>query len=375
MTTATTPGPTIIRARDAEAFLGAVPRLAGFVPRDSLVLVPLTGSRAHGVLRVDLPGPSADLAQLAATIVGALCRVTGVDRVAVIAYDTGAAWPPDGPLPREALIERVVDRAHACDLEVTGAYLVCADGWGAYGDRAAPHPLARIAPEGDVAADQHAGISLPRAAKTFRRRVAGRLATWERRVEALLAPDAVAEASEARGPAALDVARLPDLWEDVLGTEPDRLDAGDAALLALSFATPLLRDALLTQWSTDLAGGRTILAWQLAWRPTSAAARLPRPEGPLRMAGEGPRPDAARLRRGLALARRVAANAPTRAQAGALATCGWLAWALGNGTHAGAYADRARALEPRHGLAGIVASLADGGRLPAWAFALPEEEG
>ena len=285
--------------------------------------------------------------------------------------------------PREDLIERIVDRAHACGVEVTGAHLVCADGWGAY--RAIARPLIRferIAASAEVSADQHAGTALPRVAKAYRRRVATRLSSCERQLAGLRGaapggpePTPDGPGDGAGGPAALDVVRLPEAWERVLTDEAGALDAADTALLALSFATPLLRDALLTQWSTDLDGGRTILAWQLAWRPDPSPGPPPSPpEGPLRMAGEGRRPDTERLVRGLDLARHVAASAPPRARAGSLAAAGWLAWALGNGTHAGAYADRAREIEPGHGLAGILVSLTDGGRLPGWVLDPPEDD-
>ena len=56
---------------------------------------------------------------------------------------------------------------------------------------------------------------------------------------------------------------------------------------------------------------------------------------------------------------------------GALATCAWLAWALGRSTHAELYALEACAIEPEHGLAEIVRSFVHAGHLPDWAFQRP----
>ncbi|HBR87853.1 MAG TPA: hypothetical protein DEA59_01135, partial [Microbacterium sp.] len=67
-------------------------------------------------------------------------------------------------------------------------------------------------------------------------------------------------------------------------------------------------------------------------------------------------------------ARAAAAAAPRARRAGALATCAWLSWALGRSTHAAAFAEMAFAIEPDHGLAGIVLTMVNAGHLPEWAF-------
>ncbi|WP_158685530.1 DUF4192 family protein [Microbacterium halophytorum] len=371
--------------RDAAAFLRAVPRLTGCTPVRSLVVVPLAGTTARGALRLDLPTPGAD-DQVAATAIGMACQVAGADAIAVVVYDGDAHWPPDGPLPREGLVDRVLDRAEACGLGVRGAYLVTADGWGAYGD-AAPRPHAEIElrPGGGLDRDQHEGAAVQRAGKARRRAVAAELERSEYAFAQLLlrragladpaASTAPAPADRAPGPRArpVDEASLPGLLDEALDWDAEGLDPADAGFLALVLSTPLLRDAALTQWSADIETGRTVLAWQFAWRPDTGAEQGELPNGVLRLTGAGEKPDPERLRRGLALARAVAAAAPGRARAGALASAAWLSWALGNATHAGAYAERARGMEPEHGLARIILRLVELGRLPAWAF-LPGRE-
>ncbi|RCS60339.1 DUF4192 family protein [Microbacterium sp. JB110] len=384
--TTTAPPPITQPIRDAARFLQNVPRLTHCTPRHSLVVVPLRDAHATGALRIDLPADGAGDEHAAATAIGMVCRVPETEGVAVVAYDSDAEWPPDGPLPRESLVERVIDRADACGLHVHGAYLVAKDGWGAYGDVAAPLPLSQIVPEAGeaLAHDQHDGTKLPRSSKSRRRAVAAELGRLEHEFAAALLhraragdeerPMALSDAASTDSPRRLGTtSALPDAFEEALAWDASHLEASDAGLLALAFETPLLRDSLLTQWSTDLEGGRTVLAWQLAWRPAPPGAAPPLPEGPVRLAGEGPRPEGWRLRQGLALARQIAASAPRRARPGALAAASWLSWALGNATHASEYAEQARGMEPGHGLAGIMTTITESGVLPAWAFASPAE--
>src|SRR5690606_36431424 len=46
---------TVLHSTDSAEFLGLVPALAGFTPRQSIVLLPFVRSRAHGAMRIDLP--------------------------------------------------------------------------------------------------------------------------------------------------------------------------------------------------------------------------------------------------------------------------------------------------------------------------------
>lgn len=66
--------------------------------------------------------------------------------------------------------------------------------------------------------------------------------------------------------------------------------------------------------------------------------------------------------------RQVAARLPADERAGACATAGWLAWALGRSTHAGRYAAAALEVDPRLGLAEILMSFLQSSHLPDWAF-------
>jgi len=432
MTTSAPPRP-ISSIRDPRWFLQRVPLLAQCTPRNSLVLVPFVGPQASGALRLDLPCPDdargtgligaeramrAAIDNLAATAVGMVCRMADADGIAVVAYDSREPWPPDGPLPQEPLVDRVLDCADACGLRVYGAYLVAQNGWGAYGDTSAPAPLSQIVPEAEAALahDQHEGCALPLVPAEECAAIAERLLADEARFTRWLARrrstspvdgepagtdgdervegepverepdeadgdepgrpgigDRLASLDEdAPGPSALDA--LPELFERAQVWNPAHLDADDATRLALVCEMPILRDVMLVQWAGDIGQGRECLAWQLQWRPGTSIDPADVPAVVRRISGEGPRPDAARLRHGIELLRRVAAAAPPRAQAGALAACAWLSWALGHSTHAAHYIEAALEREPEHSFARLLEQLVVATQLPAWVFR-PSGEG
>lgn len=399
---------TILRAPSPARFLSLVPHLAGFTPRESVVLVPFRESRSLGVLRLDLPAPGEDEAAFAATAIGTVCRVRDADGVALVVYTDERCHGPwrggAGGLVRRGLVDRIAGRADECGLTVRGAHLVASDGWTTYGDPAPPRPLAEIEPppdvdggRGQVARDQHAGLELPRVGKAARRRVAEAIDALQGRVPGADAGGGSSgregaggrEASRADGPsdgdartadrpadpsAAADeeaIEDLPGVFEDALSWDPDDLHPTEAAVLALALGAPLLRDVALTQWSADVEAGRRTLAWQLRFQRGDASV----PDEPVRLAGDGPRPDPERLRRGLALARAVAASVSSRRRVGSLASAAWLSWALGNSTHAGWYVSRALEIDPGHGLARIIATMLANAHLPAWAFERPERGG
>jgi len=375
--------PTTITAADPAHFLSLVPRLLGYTPARSLVLVPMRGSRSLGALRVDLPPDELDGAEaVAANVVGMVCRIPRADgMIAVIYTDASASLD----LPGYALIAALDRHADACGLAVVDALTVAGDGWGSHRDPQRPEggrPLAelerRLPP---VPGDQRSGSDLPESSAQARADVAVALQSLYGALEVLCgipagdtARDGAAERSEDAAadiridPAALEAAcafgDLPALFEDALGW-----DAGDRtpmriAELAWCLNRPALRDVALVQWSSDRAGGERAIEAQQRWED---GADYPADLASV-MWGEGERPDPGRLETALTLVRHVAATAPTPLRAGPLAMCAWLAWALGRSTHAEHYAVLAHDVEPDHGLADIVRSFVAAAHLPDWAF-------
>lgn len=375
---------TIIRAADAAQFLTLVPRLAGFTPTRSVVLVPFRGSRTAGVMRADLPGAGADIDAAAATLVGLVCKVSDVDGVALVVYTDGA-FDDEGRAPRRAFVEALIAKAHACGLHVADALCVAADGWGSYlEDRPRRRPLADIVaagipdfPDGlpDVSGDQGSGTDLPSVDLARSERVARALMSLGHAVDAVCGATGTEDAARvdlsALDPQALAAAcaleDVPALFEDALDWNAAELRPFDAATLTWCFDRPALRDIALVQWCSSIAVGDAALAAQLRWEggadyPEHLASRL---------WGDGTRPDAGRLAHALDLARHVSAVAPRLRRPGALAAAAWLAWALGRSTHASHYADLALEIDAEHGLAGIVRTMVTAGHLPEWAFDRP----
>ncbi|MGN6219566.1 MAG: DUF4192 family protein [Microbacterium sp.] len=404
--------PTIVKAADAAQFLSFVPRMLGFRPSRSLVVIPFRGTRSLGALRFDLPPDDDSVERVASTVVGMVCRLPDAEAIAAIAY-TDARFDDEG-MPHRPLLDAVAFHADACGVRVSDLLCVAADAWGSALDPQASrggrplqeldhdHPgLGLPAPDGD----QSSGAALPHCPPEERARVSRALCELPRALALLGGPAADADttavpgASSASGtaqvedlgpvpapvgeepadaastgsesnrvdPAALAAAArlddLPGLFEDVLRA-PEAIDAYDLAAIGWCLARPSLRDIALVQWSGNLHQGDEALTAQLRWE---SGEEYP-PHLAMRMWGEGDPPSPARLDEALRLARRVAASVPRTLRPGPLAMCAWLAWALGRSTHAAEYAQQACDIEPDHGLSQIVLSFVHAGHLPDWAF-------
>ncbi|WP_309068556.1 DUF4192 family protein [Microbacterium sp.] len=347
------PEPAIIRAGDNAEFLSLVPHLVGCLPRDSVVLIPFADRRTLGGMRIDLPPADApDVRALAAGFLGAFARVRHANRIAVVVYTDDAYRDPRGRISRAALAEALLGCAGVAGYEVVEALCVAADGWGSYLEPDGSYAGSRldeIRPEdidlgdGTPLADQHAGLELPASAEAEVR--------------------AVASAIRERTALRLEDPALLAVFEDVVSGQSE-LSADTLALLVLALDRPAIRDIALSQWSGDLAEGREIQRFNIAW----AAGEAWDFAGPLRLAGEGERPDPARLRRAREVVRTVASVAPRRLRTGALASAAWLSWALGSSTHAAHYVRLAQEINPAHGLADIVATMIHHQHLPSWAY-------
>lgn len=397
---------TIVKAAGAAQFLSLVPQMVGYQPSRSLVVVPFSGSRSLGAMRFDLPDTddADELARIAATVMGMLCRIPDADALACIVY-TDESFV-DG-MPRPLLAQALAERADECGLRLTDALCVGADAWGSYLDSGMPaggRPLdelevAESARHLAVApGDQSTGAELPSSDLAERERVGRALQSLDAAVHLVCGPDAADPGVRSSGntkakrgagrpvgespiddvppgtrvdPLALEAVclldDLPALFEDALDWDADNLSPYEAASLVWTLSRPSLRDVALVDWCGGIDAGDDALDAQLRWEAGEEyPARLA-----MQMWGEGDQPDPDRLERALRLARRAAAVAPASHRAGPLATAAWLSWALGRSTHAESYAVRACEVEPEHGLAEIVRSFVAAGHLPDWAFRRP----
>lgn len=367
---------TIIHATDPAEFLGLVPALAGFTPRQSLVMLPFHGSRTQGAMRIDLPDDEVEPDTFAGVALQALLQVPGVDAAAFVVYtDESAQRIPDGLLlPQLTTAEALLDVCAHTGVPVVEALCVTPDGWSDYlDDEPFVHPLDGIptAPDvpgiGDVSGDQLAGAALPPSDLADREMV-GR---------ALRDLDDVMQRHERGGaplgggenPLALIMAEallddLPRFAEDLLEAPADD-DAHTCAALLWCLQRPALRDAILVQWATDLAFGERALDAQLDF--SASGSGIPDAVGQVFL-GRGPRPDADRLGCALQVVRSAVSRAPRHAKPGALTAAAWLSWALGRSTHAGEYVDQALAIEPGHSMASLISTMLSAAVLPEWAL-------
>ena len=375
---------TIIRAEAAHDFLALVPALAGFHPERSLLCVAFSGNRTAGVLRYDLPRRARDRAPLAATIVGTLCRMRGVDAVVPIVY-TEARFGTGRGMPQRTLLGMLTARAEEAGFLVRDALCRAADGWGSLLDPTTPatgHPLAlidgspvtRLAGDlREVATSPSASAALPAAEPEVADRIAealdqlageGREVALRRLgengdpvtlVEALLRRDEVHP--PLRLAWFLHLASIPAMRDAMM------LQVGFGALIGAAAHD----DAIDT---SERAAAHQETIDELVVRESAAGATGEVSEMLSRlMIGQSQlRPDVRRVERALAVLRRTIANAPPSHRIGPLCIAAWLSWSLGRGSAAGAFIDRAVEIDPGHSMAGLLAALIGSGTLPEWAF-------
>ncbi|MFV0374425.1 DUF4192 family protein, partial [Microbacterium sp.] len=110
----------VVKAADAAQFLSLIPRMLGYTPTRSVVVVPMHDGRSLGGLRVDLPpDDDADAASsVASTVIGMVCRIDAADAVTVAIYGDASARVA---LPYRPLAEANAARADACGLGLVDA--------------------------------------------------------------------------------------------------------------------------------------------------------------------------------------------------------------------------------------------------------------
>ncbi|MDP3952343.1 DUF4192 family protein [Microbacterium sp.] len=365
---------TVLRATDSAEFLGLVPALAGFTPRQSIVLLPFQRSRAHGAMRIDLPRDDVDLDDYVDRAIGLLSQVSGTDAVAVVVYtDEAPQHTPDGiVLPSSVVVDELLGLSEDLGMHIVDALCVTLEGWASYlHDEPILRPLDEIpAPPSipglaDVAGDQDYGAALPVVDLAEKERVGRALLG----ISDLLAHDHVELSDRARtNPQAIAACvvleDLPLFFEDLLDS-PENLPPFATAALLWCMERPRYRDVALLQWATDLPTGERALTAQLAY--AEGAAAVPDDLGEVFL-GRGPRPDADRLRVALTIARGAAARAPRASRSAPLTAAAWLSWALGRSSHAAHYLRLVSEIDPGYSLACLIGSMIDAALLPEWTF-------
>ncbi|MDQ1531016.1 MAG: hypothetical protein QOE37_1121 [Microbacteriaceae bacterium] len=375
----------IVRTPDAASFLGLVPTLVGMQPEESLVLVVFRGKRTCGALRLDLPHLHGDVAlkRFTNTVTGMVCRVQDADGLVPIVYTRA----PFRAAPR-ALLRRVATRARTAGLDVKDVLIVARDAWASLLDPDAPpggRPLAQITPtvlDGEPALlDAAAELRLPAVTVRDVGTFAGHVARWEGSADGVGAPVHGFDPSAGLRGRAFGRAAVPA--KPFLERVVDGLDVGPVlegmleshegpgpcpclALLAVMARAPVLRDLAMLQF---------------AWGPEFGAhvrdRTLLEPSEPLGVdepvtlafrGGDMPRPDQHRIGAALATVKLALAHVPLEERAPLSAMAGWLHWALGHGSIASAFADRAAAVDPGYPFARLLRAMLASATLPEWAF-------
>ncbi|WP_314645541.1 DUF4192 domain-containing protein [uncultured Microbacterium sp.] len=364
---------TLLRASGSAEFLSIVPSLAGFTPRRSIVLLPFHGSRTCGAMRLDLPRPGLAPEAYADALIGLVARVSGTDAVAAVVYtDEAALDTRDGlVLPFAVAVDELLGCAEDAGLRIVDALCVTPDGWASYlVDDPELHPLDGVpaAPEvpgvGDVSGDQDSGSELPTADLADKERVGRALL----RLTAALDPEAPDDTEASNDPQTLAaVAMLDDMhaFFELLIDARGKLPPFACAALLWCLQRPAYRDVALLQWASDHPTGAEALDAQLAF--AGRGKSIPASIGEVFL-GQGPAPDADRLRLALEVVRTAAAQAPRAARVAPLTAAGWLSWALGRSTHAASYLEAAREIDPEYGLAALLTTMIDAAVLPEWTF-------
>ena len=257
--------PPVLRSTTTADFLAAVPALAGFTARNSIVVIPFAGSRTHGAMRMDLP--PRETASVARAIGDAIPRLVaqlpGVDGLALVIY-TDATFAERHGTPHLELWRGMQRRILRSGLVLREACCVAADGWVSYLEPRRPvdgHPLSEITgTRMALEAAFHAG-ALPD------------ITAWS------TLPDADAEVARRVTTAADDllfsgerldsfgVAHTVDLdpvglAERVRATPASELPASALAEIVATAAQPALRDVLLVALAFGRDAGERTAAQQ-----------------------------------------------------------------------------------------------------------------
>jgi Domain of unknown function (DUF4192) len=357
----------IVKANRPADFLQLVPRLVGFRPTESLVLVAFTGKRTHAAMRFDLPATEdpIQLDAVARHLVGLLCRVEQVDGLVPVVY-TAAPFAAAPVL----LVELVARHAHAAGLQLKDAFCVAGDGWARL-PRGGRHPLSELGPDHPDLLDLAAELRIADVPPEARARFAASLTAWRTRSAG---PGGTVHGFTPRTPGAAFRRGGSFVDRAAAGLDTGPLIEGMLAPHADGDPCPCLPVLAAFAEVPDLAEHLLLhIAWGPAFGDRVRRAWLERDEDdPLAEAaldgGEVARPSVQRIEAGLAAVRTALAHLEPRARAPLAACAAWFHWALGRGSLAGAFVDLALEADPAHPLAVALAVRLRRGELPEWAF-------
>jgi hypothetical protein len=403
---------TVVKTREAHDFLALVPELVGFRPENSVVLVAFRGNRTCGALRFSLPEPGAAetlTRRIVTTIVGMMCKIPRVDGLVPVIY-TDDRFSDAAGMPADAFARVLIQRSELSGFRVPDAFCVGSDGWGSYLDPDCPadgRPLGDIADSSVhrvIPADKrrgfaslHSGAELPNVDLATKERLARLLRRYRRLAsESASAPELVRTIGDVLDP----VKTAETLMESGGGA----MSVEEAAVLLLLVQSPGTRDQMMLQFAFGEQVGTEVFEVNLHYAAIQRATGLSMDDivreemkrksaEPAGVGGDEPpelpgqqtselmmgltvhRPDPERILRAIDLLKAAVATAPRYARPAPFCMLAWLSWALGRGSVAGIFIDRALQIDPGYGMALLLETLIGSGHVPEWAYAVPSHEG
>lgn len=350
-----------IRTSTPQQLLLALPHLAGATIANSVVLLPVTGTRIGVPVRIDIPADESGALfdGWADVLLASFCALKAPAAIIVVVTDSVIG---EGPLPHRDLVRAVRAGLRRRHRRVVMALCQGQDAWGDYAAPRAPKgPIAQLeSSDGAPFLAPIAPPGLPEPAPTADRSVVSQAAerlcaeALERgRTHADERPSRLLQAAEA----------APSVIEAALAEQP--LTHETIALLQTLLQSPPLRDVATCQMLDDHAAG--VRAFDVAQRAQASDDTPPDPSESMRMLGMGAAPDHTRLLAGVALISAVIAHSEDDFQPPLLTILGTLRWYLGQSSTAVQCFRRALALEPGYGMASLMMQVLDVGCYPEWA--------
>jgi len=384
--------PTILHSASGADFLSTIPAIAGRTMTDSVAIIPFTGKRTFGLMRIDLPPAEAggDVHDRIASIaLGALSRIDWCDGVMFVVYAEDTF--PAAFTGHDGFVERLADRFEEGGFAVKDAFCVAADGWASWYEPHPPfdgHDIDEISqsPVGAQAARLHDEQETP----AFDRE--GALPAADPTLTATLTAavdDLLTDATERNAFGVRIATSLPDpidFVETLLRRDADDTPVSVLSRLAALSVNRAYRDVMMLQMAFGRKVGRRARAENDRWLDLQRGSGKTMDEvvqaelgatdnqttsemGELIIGERSTKPRPARVRRAIGILARTIAHLPPDLRPDLLCMLAWLHWSLGASTAAAAHVDAALAIDPAHGMARIVHTLIATSKIPQWVFA------
>ncbi|MDJ1369866.1 DUF4192 family protein [Gulosibacter molinativorax] len=346
------------RLRTAIDILNTVPEMVGYLPQNSLVLLPFTHGHGRACIRIDLPGPenAASPEEYALFVLHQLAQLPDANEVLFVVFTERPIVA--GRVPFDAYQRAIGDALLFCGVRRRGAITVAANGWSSL-DGSETGPLEEL----NYGAE---ALRFP----GFDEFVAITRGTRNTRRSLLRAIEVIGTMGRE-----LELSGVLLAWEDLLHDVRARREGGEAHA-ALSVASKTAAQAIVTVGFRDLLTTECILAsavygrqiaedLELVWMALNIdedqiidsliTDRLEIEPIQLPRAAEG-----------VALLRELLAVVPERDAAAGYAALGWLEWARGSSSLSNHYSREALRRDPSHPIARLVEMASGSGVTPGW---------